>query len=253
MIEKAVPVAEAKPEPPAPPPPVPDLPDPAIDPSKPDPWLDAKRPEAPAQPTRPADPPLAFDVSKLRTSPFTVEDMVKDVRGVAFATAKELVLVKIVGSYVNKTGEVDAKYGKLQLELQLLDGVDGVVDDPNRPTGAPITEVQPVEKTRDRCPQLTFAEGEWSLSETSCYKTRIKDGPRCTVAQIWSNAIAQGAPDNALAIVQFDARSTMWTFRITDKLRGVNFSRSYRDDCKATAPKPAAPSRTLPNPSAPRD
>ena len=71
----------------------------------------------------------------------------------------------------------------------------------------------------------------------------LTDGPRCTVAQIWSKAIAQGAPENAVAIVQFDARGGYWTFKITDKIRRVNFDRTFPDNCAPAAP----PKKTTPS------
>jgi hypothetical protein len=223
----------AQPTPVAPAPPVP----------TPDPWLDRRPAEPAATPPPVAAPPqVGFDTDKLKVpaAGTPVEALLQDVHTVMRATAPELVLTKIVGSYLRKDGALDPTYGRLELELHVLDSVDGVIDDPNRPTGAPVPDVEPAEKPRDRCPKLTFGGGGWISEDRSCTKMKqLAGGPRCSVAQIWTKAIAQGAPDNAVAILQFDARGGSWTFRITDKLRGVSFYRSYTDDCTtATVPPP---------------
>lgn len=202
------------------------------------------KPAAPAPapvPTPPPAPPQSFAIDRLKAAPddALVEALIQDVRSVATATAPELVPMRITSSYIRKDGSLDPSYGKLELELALLDGTDGVVDDPKRPTGAPVPDAKPAEKTRDRCPRLTYTKGAWSTYDFSCHKAKVK-GSACSVVQIWAKAIAQGAPDNAVAVVGFDGRTSSWRFQISDKLRNVSFIRTYRDDCGAPG-EPARP------------
>lgn len=196
-------------------------------------------PAKPVEPPRPVEPPKAFAIDRLKVTSGVVETILEDVDRVLKETAPELVMMKYAASYVRKDGSLDPAYGKLDVELQTTDSVDGVIDDPNRPTGAPLPDVAPAEKLRTRCPTLRLEKGAWTVRETSCYKTRLKVGPKCTVAQIWSKALAAGAPDNALALVDLDRRGSGWNFRVIDKLRGVDFHKHVNDDeCTPKPPKP---------------
>lgn len=198
--------------------------------------IESPRPVAPeAPPPAPVEPPQAFATKQLVAPGVnaTVDTVVQHVRDVASATAPELAVRRLSISYVRKDGVLDPTYGKLAVEFTLPDTPDGMVDDPTRPTGAPLPEIKPAEKLRERCPTVTLTKSAWSAYESSCYKTKLLSGPRCSVASIWAMAIAQGAPDNAVAIVDFDVNRGMWSLRINDKVRGVNFNRSYHDDCGA--------------------
>ncbi|MBA2541315.1 MAG: hypothetical protein H0V17_16865 [Deltaproteobacteria bacterium] len=195
----------------------------------------APPPPPPISPPEPVEPPQAFATKRLAVpaATATVDSIVQQVREVASATAPELGLRRVSASYVRKDGVLDPTYGKLVVELTLPDTPDGIVDDPARPTGAPLPEIKVAEKLRERCPIVTLANKAWSSSDTSCYKTKLVGGPRCSVAAIWAMAIAHGAPDNAIAIVELDVNRGMWSLRITDKVRNVSFNRSYKDDCGA--------------------
>lgn len=187
----------------------------------------------PAQPPTPVEPPKPFEIGRLATPArnTVVESIVANVREVAAATAPELGLLRIKSSYVRSDGTLDPTYGELEIEFVVLEGADGVIDDPNRPTGAPLPDVKPVERRRERCPTIRLVRGRWSVTELTCYEKKVLSGPRCTVAEIWKRAIANGAPPNAVAVIQMDARYT-WTFKVTDKVRGVDIDRAYDDNCE---------------------
>lgn len=196
------------------------------------------KPARPVEPPDPVEPPKAFAIDRLKIRSGAVAEIVEDVDRVLKETAPELVMLRYVASYVRKDGTLDPAYGKLDVELQTIDSVDGVIDDPNRPTGAPLPDIAPAEKLRSRCPTLRLDKGVWTVRETGCYRVRLKAGPKCTVAQIWSKALTAGAPDNALAIIELDRRGSGWNFRVIDKLRGVDFLRYITDDCAPKPPKP---------------
>lgn len=207
-------------------------------------------PARPVEPPRPAEPPKAFAVDKLAVPGATtaVEDVLSNVREVMHSTAPELTIGKITASYVRRDGTLDPSYGKLDITFTLPDGTDGVLDDPSRPTGAPIPEVKPAERLRDRCPTITLTKGTWSVFDTFCHKTKlaIASSRPCTLATIWSKAGVDGAPPDALAVIEHDLRLGSWSFRITDKLRGVNFNRRYPDACNLdVAPPPPSPTKPV--------
>lgn len=205
----------------------------------------------PVEPPRPVAPPKAFAIDKLAipSETATVEATLDDVREVMRTTAPELAIRDVTAHYVRRNGTLLPGSGRIDVTFVLPDGVDGIVDDPRRPTGAPIPEPTQAEKQRDRCPVIQLQKGAWSVRDRSCVKLRLV-GTKCSVAAIWDRAIADGAPADAVAIVESNQQSGSWSFKVTDKLRGVAFSRLYPDVCE---PKPAPPSKPpKANPYAPK-
>jgi hypothetical protein len=211
-------------------------------------------PPRPVEPAKPVEPARPFDPKKLPTysEPVASERLIRDARTWVNRDAPELVLHVLRASYVRKDGMLDPKYGELRLEYGLDDHTLDAVDDPDRPTGAPILE--PVKtKPRDRCPNPSHTSAGWTPNVAYYCRTGRKIiGPRCSLAAIWARALADGAPaDNAVAVIQLDPRydSGKWTFSIIDKKRNVAFRKAYADDCEVTVEKqPAAP--TPPTPEA---
>jgi hypothetical protein len=199
------------------------------------------RPISPVDP-RPAVPPMAFAIDKLAIprETATVETTLDNVREVMRTTAPELAIRQFTASYVRRDGTLLPGSGRIDIAFALPDGGDGLVDDPSRPTGAPIPEPTQAEKQRDRCPLIQLQKGAWSVHDRPCNKLKLV-GTKCSVAAIWSKAIADGAPADAVAVVERNQQTNNWSFKVTDKLRGVAFSHYYPDVCEpppATAPKP---------------
>jgi len=200
------------------------------------------QPVAPAEPAKPVEPPRpveTFPIAKLAAAGGNqVQASLDGLRAIARDVAPELVVMRINASYVHSDGTLDPTYGTLQLGFALADSADGVVDDPNRPTGAPVPEVKKVEQLRGQCPIVKFEKGAWSSYEISCSKVR-QAGARCSINALWDLALREGAPRAAVAVIDIDTRNRAWTFKITDKVRGVEFMRVYPDRCTP----PAAPSK----------
>lgn len=229
-------------DPPAPVPAVAEAPKPPPPPPTP--------PVVAVEPPRPVEPPKAFAIDKLAipSETATVETTLDNVRDVMRTTAPELAIRQFTAHYVRRNGTLLPGGGRIDVSFALPDSVDGVVDDPTRPTGAPIPEPTQAEKQRDRCPVIQLQRGAWSVYDRSCGKLKLV-GTKCSVAAIWDKAIADGAPADAVAIIERNQQNNSWSFKVTDKLRGVAFNRYYPDVCE---PKPAPPVKPpRPNPYAP--
>ena len=210
---------------------------------------EAPKPPVPVEPAKPVEPPKAFAVDKLAipSGTTTVETTLDNVREVMRTTAPELAIRQFTAHYVRRNGTLLPGSGRIDVTFALPDGVDGVVDDPTRPTGAPIPEPSQAEKQRDRCPVIQLQSGAWSVHDRACSKLKLV-GTKCPVSATWEKAIADGAPADAVAIVDRNQQTGMWTFRVTDKLRSVAFNRSYPDVCEPKPPPPVKPPK--PNPYA---
>lgn len=139
-------------------------------------------------------------------------------------THPELVTDDIDVRYVGADGVIDPEFGAV---VVVLSAPKSPVDDPARRTGAPV---KPAARPPS-CPTLRFAQGTWYRTNHSCELTRGHT-PRCSVPVIWQRAIAQGAPADALAVLEFRAwAQPTWVFRISDELRGVAITHQFHDDC----------------------
>ncbi len=186
---------------------------------------------------KPVEPPKVFPIDKLAALPadVTVERALDEIRKVVRDEAPELGMSRIYAAYVRKDGTLDPTYGSLEVVMTHSDAPDGIVDDPNRPTGAPIPEHALVEHVRSRCPTLRLAKGAWSVDEHGCGKSKLLVSLRCTVAAVWTQAIAAGAPADAVASVERDAALGFWKFTVSDKIRKVDFKRYVDDSCAPPA------------------
>lgn len=177
----------------------------------------------PITPTAPAAPQGAH----------TLEALLRLARDQAARTKKPLVLSKLVASYLHANGTVDAKYGSLTVEFRRPR-----VDD-QRPIGAPVTP-----ETADvACPMYTFDAQGWRAELTDCTPQQELAPPRCTAQQIWSRAIADHVPAQALATLALvppggDVRQQSWMFSIVDDPRGIDIRKTYPDDCQPVVEHP---------------
>lgn len=205
-----------------------------IKPAAPEPAPEAAQPVA-----VPVAPPPVFPIDKLSTLPADApaERVIDDVRRAVREVAPELGLTDIDVLYVRKDGTLDPTYGSLRIVLALSDAPDGVVDDPARPTGAPIPEPTAVEQKRTSCPTLTFAKGVWSVQASGCRKAKRFLEP-CSITGLWTRALAAGAPADAVATLRATIALDFWTFRIVDKVRKVEFQKYLHDCAPPAAPRP---------------
>lgn len=151
---------------------------------------------------------------------------------------KDLMLSRIAAKYVRADGTMDATYGELELNLIGAEPPPPP-DDPNRPTGAPVRQPDPAADRGPDCEDFRWsATTGWAPRQDEYMKMCLALGERvpvrCTVIQIWQRALADGAPDNALAKIDVIA-GMGWTLSIDDDPRNVHFSRTYDDDCTPAA------------------
>ena len=165
------------------------------------------------------------------------ELLVRDARAFVGETVSDVVLVGVKAAYVRADGTLDPTYGTLEVEFGVSTRPLELIDDPSRPTGAPLPPPPPTAKPHEHdCPKHTWKPGAWELKVGYCRKREPLIGPRCTAKQIWDRAIANSAPKDALAVLDIDpprdhTASAMWHFTISDRIRKVSFSKYYADDC----------------------
>ena len=154
----------------------------------------------------------------------------------AWSKHPRMALAAIRVAYVDSEGVLDDEFGTIRLAF----GASRTpVDDPKRKTGAPIKadDTAPPE-----CPTLYGELRSWGKSESFCAEVPSYI-PKCTVVEIWKRAIKDGAPKDALAVIDYDNDDTpSWSFNISDEPRKVNVSKSYNDDCERTLEKPQSES-----------
>jgi hypothetical protein len=133
--------------------------------------------------------------------------------------------------YVDRTGTLDKEYGRLSVSYGLLKRSP---DDPNRKTGIPVK----VEETPETCDSLTF-KTSWTVDRNAFCPDEEPHPVQCTVAQIWERAIAQKAPQDAVAVITYrNVEPPTWSFQIRDEPRDVNIDLSFPDDCEHVVEKP---------------
>jgi hypothetical protein len=133
--------------------------------------------------------------------------------------------------YVDSTGMLDKEYGRLSVSYGLL---KRPADDPNRKTGIPVK----VTETPVTCDSLTF-KTSWTVDRNAFCPDEEPHPVQCSVAQIWQRAIAQKAPQDAIAVISYrNVEPPTWSFQISDEPRAVNVDLSFPDDCEQVVEKP---------------
>lgn len=175
--------------------------------------------------------------------------------------AKEQVATKLAGAgitalyvpYVRADGRADFSLGDHSAYVQWRSPAAS-----RPPEGTPLGV-----DVRVRCklhvnisPTTTY---EPSLSEDSISQCRdaILREPRCTPAEIWARAIAEGAPKEAVADLRYHAdwdqrdrgdpdtpRRGVWSLHIDDPVGDKDFSEDYPDDCGEEPRRPGAGAAT---------
>ncbi|MGE0399789.1 MAG: hypothetical protein AB7T06_23950 [Kofleriaceae bacterium] len=157
-------------------------------------------------------------------------------------------LSHVAARYVKSDGTLDPSYSELELRfIGPPPRPRGPIDDPDRPTGAPVATRHQEPPKRQTCAVVSWRQGVWSSRACNPVVEQVL-APRCTVPIIWERAIGHGAPPDAVAKVTISGgdRAT-WVFSIEDKLRNVSFFERFEDDCGlvAEAPDPTVGPDTL--------
>ncbi|MBL0214627.1 MAG: hypothetical protein IPQ07_12150 [Myxococcales bacterium] len=145
-------------------------------------------------------------------------------------------------AYIPASGVLDPTYSKATVSYGTSRAL--LEDDPRRPLGAPVPDPEPEAVIAKRqCPEVTWRGGARSHVLRACQLVQPLPHPRCTVVEIWKQAIAKGAPPEALAVLSFRLGSTpqappMWGFTIDDAPRKVHFVRYLPDACELAVEKP---------------
>lgn len=196
----------------------------------------------------PAPPPVKLSSPADRP---TIAKLVAEARAYTRATEEQLAVHLLKLSYVASDGMLDPAHGALAIELSKAEvkGPDpaAIPDDPARPTGAPIPPPPPArtpsKRTHlvSRCPTGTWSsKAGWTWADRLCWKAPELI-PRCSTAEVWSRAKAQGAPANAVAIIELhsdDDGTQSWKFSINDPLRKVEVALEIADTCAPVVEKP---------------
>jgi len=137
-------------------------------------------------------------------------------------------------AYVGADGVLDPVHGRVEVRFG---SAPVAADDPQRRTGAPVAP--PAERGTPCARSKWAATTGWALEDAPC--KAVAPGPRCTVREVWTKAIAMGAPADALAVLTYDTTmQPIWLFVIRDAPRGVNVQLAIPDAC-ALAVEASAP------------
>lgn len=161
----------------------------------------------------------------------------------ALARNPNMTINRLEIDYVAADGTLAPSYGELEITLQGPEP-GPPPDDPKRPIGAPV----PPPTTNRECRAESWVKGTWEprnqYGQAMCFGSAAPRPLRCTVLAIWSRAIAEGAPRDALAKLGLmhgmgEGGGNEWDFSIEDAPRNISFRRSYPDDCDPTVEAPA--------------
>lgn len=191
----------------------------------------------PPKPVEPTPVPAEASLPSSYPSDVTVDRLLHDAKAWAIANMPDLALVSVNAQYVHPGGTVDPKYSVITFEFDLPDRP--LPDDPDRPTGAPVPAADENLTRQDGCPKVTWKQGDWEVEDRPCRKRQPIAGPRCTLGAVWERALADKAPDKAVAVLRIGAphSAVSWSFSISDPVRKVSFNKRYFDNCELKVEK----------------
>jgi len=168
---------------------------------------------------------------------FDAERIIK----LAFEQRGQYVISRLELGYVDERGQLDAKYGKAEIDYGRLRPPDPA-DDPKRPIGAPVEEpkVDPGISATN-CPHVTWSGGQRAHEDSLCLAMYALERPRCSVPELWKRARAIDAPARALATLQLvpgSGQPQHWVFEIQDEPRGIHIRHEFADTCQPVVEKP---------------
>jgi hypothetical protein len=176
-------------------------------------------------------PPSRDDVPP-EANAHDADTLLRDARAWARDKQPEHLVSDVRIAYVDASGELDADHGELEI---VFGRTLRKVDDPKRKIGAPV--VQPQEP--NDCFQLAWSrKAGWSRTTYGCSEA-YEVATRCTVKQIWKEAIERNVPAEALASLSLRTRPSggAWEIRVVDEPRGINIVESFADDCPLAVEK----------------
>ena len=207
----------------------------------------------PACKKKPEDTPA---IDRVDTAPPLAEAMSPEARPItellaeAQKRSKGFPIARMTIEYLGADGIMDPAYARLEVTFGQYESETETKpgDDPNRRTGAPVTNQPPPPKP-SQCPRVTWRAGRWEPRSGFCQKRVLP--PTCTPQLVWGKALVKGAPREAVARLVYDGTTarggaTSWRFEINDDTRGVHFSQTFADDCAGMveAPDPTVPTDT---------
>ena len=151
-------------------------------------------------------------------------------------TLPDAVLMSMKGDLVDARGVQDLATFGGRVEYEYLSPSRAAAPPPpsSQPLGAPRSSSKlPTCAVDIRYRPGGFATYTTEALGSSCGEA-LPGPPRCTVVAVWKEAIARGAPANALARVSLRMHSgkPRWSFTITDHDRGTTaFSMNLPDEC----------------------
>lgn len=182
-------------------------------------------------------PPVLRGVPAKVAAPYPADALLRAAREWLATAHPKLVPAQATLAYVDRDGNLDAEHGRFELQVGY---VSEKVDDPRRKTGAPVVAAE----RPSSCPKIVWQAGAWDVRSWSCREV-LPHVPRCPAANVWSRAIAKGAPADALAVITLEYRDRSapprWAFAISDDLRGVKIRHAFDDDCPLAVEQPASP------------
>jgi serine/threonine protein kinase len=147
----------------------------------------------------------------------------------ALKLASDARLLRIDGNGIFSDGHADLKIMTNGYRLYQFLSPSHTKADPSEPVGA---------HHERQCgfKMLVNSNADVSVvpSTDACEQKPISN-PRCKATQIWNKALADGAPKNGVADLNYYAPNNdgkaSWAFRVLDDAAGVNFTKVYADDC----------------------
>jgi hypothetical protein len=181
---------------------------------------------------------------------YPVVDIVADeraARDVVKETMPDAELYELRADYVDPNGRSDlGRYagGRVYLEYRSPSAAATTPPPPSGPIGAPQSDPNPPVCTMT----VRFDGSPRSISQTtgrgtSCGSS-LPTPMRCTVVDVWKEALRRGAPDNAIASIRLRTRTrskrtrSTWSFTIPGKERDVFSLELFDDECPWGARSP---------------
>jgi hypothetical protein len=171
-----------------------------------------------------APPPADTDVPLPEAMPLDIDKAIRSAINWGKAH-RDSDVASIKYEYIDAAGTLDRDFGALHVEFGYSSE-----NDPKRRVGAPIY----LPKFHAKCFTLSLRAGSWTRDDnTPCSPVLVKP-PACRVRAIWAEAIAKGAPKDAVATIDLWSDPPRWRVAVKDKPRKIDFREDFPDDCPVT-------------------
>jgi hypothetical protein len=164
-----------------------------------------------------------------------VSDLLPDLRAYGHERLPGSRMVELEGKGITSDGSLHETYGAIDGTFYVKARRPEPEVDPNLPVGA----APPVHASLDehKCTYVRRDAKGWAEHPMSVMNMCVMGDlfgqvselePSCSMRSIWSRAIADGAPADAIA--EISLRRGLWHFTINDQR--LQFRRTYSDDCR---------------------